>query len=125
MLQAFLSNFAAACGSPPNFFSFPTWYKYLKTVDDPITKTCEIAVDSFGIKDFSLIGLALADIALRIAGLVAVGYIIYGGLQFIYAQGETDKTKKARQTIINALIGLVIALLSTGIVAFIGARIGY
>lgn len=121
MIAELLSRFAAACGNSPNFFGFPTWYKYLKT--ETIDGQCEIA-SSVGIADIPLIGLALVDIALRIAALVAVGYIIYGGVQFVIAQGEADKTKKARQTIINSLIGLVIALLAAGIVAFIGARIG-
>jgi hypothetical protein len=88
-----------------------------------LTKHCE--VQNFGIKDLPLIGLAAVDIALRIAAFIAVGYVIYGGVQFVAAQGETDRTKKARQTVINALIGLVIALMSTAIVAFIGKRIGY
>lgn len=122
MFEVFLSRFAAACGTTPNFFGFPTWYKYLKV--ETVNGQCEIAA-GFGIKDFSLIGLALVDIAFRVAALAAVGYIIYGGVQFVIAQGESDKTKKARQTIINAIIGLVIALMAAGIVTFIGARIGY
>jgi hypothetical protein len=124
MLNSLLSHFAAGCGSTPNFFAFPTWYKYLTLVNNPATGRCEVS-DTFGVKDFSLIGLALVDIAFRVAALAAVGYVIYGGVQFVTAQGESDKTKKARQTVINALIGLVIALLASGIVAFVGAKIGY
>jgi len=122
MLSSLLSNFAAGC-TGGSFFGLPTWYKYLNTAVDPLTKHCE--VQNFGIKDLPLIGLAAVDIALRIAAFIAVGYVIYGGVQFVAAQGETDRTKKARQTVINALIGLVIALMSTAIVAFIGKRIGY
>lgn len=92
-------------------------------VIDPTTHRCEIA-PGFKIQDLSLIALALVDIALRVAAIVAVGYVVYGGVQFVVAQGETDKTKRARQTIINALIGLVIAMISTGLVAFVGTRIG-
>jgi hypothetical protein len=123
MLHALLSLFAAGCGTPTNFFSFPTWYKYLPMTDNPVTNRCEVSAN-FGIPQFPLIALALVDIGLRVASLVAVGYIIYGGVQFVTAQGESDQVKKARQTIINALIGLVIAMISTGLVAFIGARIG-
>jgi hypothetical protein len=123
MLQTLLSLFAAGCGSTPNFFNFPTWYKYITLVQDPVTKRCEIP-STFKIEDFGLIGLALVDIAFRIAALVAVAYVIYGGIEFVTAQGEPEKTKKARQTIINALVGLVIALMSAGVVSFIGTRIG-
>ncbi len=127
MLASLLSFFAAGSCSESMFFNLPTWYKYLihagKMAVSPETGRCEF-VDSLQIADLSLIALALVDIALRIAGLVAVGYVIYGGVQFVAAQGESDKTKKARQTVINALIGLVIALISIGLVAFIGNRIG-
>lgn len=123
MLASLLSYFAAGCGSTPNFFGFPTWYKYITLVKNPATGRCEIP-DNFGIQDVPLIGLALVDIALRIAALAAVGYVIYGGVQFVIAQGEADKTKKARQTIINALAGLVIALFAASIVSFVGVRLG-
>lgn len=123
MLSNLLSSFAAGCGSNPNFFEFPTWYKYINLVQDPATGRCEVP-NNFGVTDFSLIALALVDIAFRVAALAAVGYVIYGGVLFVTAQGESDKTKKARQTVINALIGLVIALLAAGIVSFIGVQIG-
>lgn len=121
MFKDMLARFAASCDTP-NFFGLPAWHEYLKKAYDPVTERCEVI--DFDVGDFPLIGLALVDIALRIAALVAVGYIIYAGIQFIIAQGEADKTKKARQTIINALIGLVIAIMSAGIVAFIGQEIG-
>jgi hypothetical protein len=108
------------------FFGLPTWYYYLsragKMQVHPATDRCEVV--NFQITDFTLIALALADIALRLSALVAVAYVVYGGVQFVLAQGEPDKTKKARQTVINALIGLGIALISTGFVAFVGARVG-
>ena len=130
MLSALLSHFAACTSS--TFFGLPTWYKYLvaagKMQDDPDTGRCEFismnGTGGFQVQDLSLVGLALVDIALRVAALVAVGYVIYGGMQFVLAQGDTERTKRARQTVINSLIGLIIALISTGLVAFIGRRIG-
>ena len=116
-----LSRFAATCENPPNFFGFPTWYQYLPGKEN-VNGRCEIT--SFGIADIPFVFLALVDIALRVAALVAVGYIIYGGVQFIIAQGESDKVKKGRQTIINAVIGLVVAMFAASIVRFIGSSIG-
>lgn len=129
MLHAILSLFAAStCDQSGNFFGFPRWYKYLKVEDversvigGSSVKVCE--VQNFTIEQIPLVGLALADIAFRVAALVAIGYILYGGVQFILGQGESDKTKKARQTIINALIGLAISIMSVGIVNFVGVRI--
>ena len=73
---------------------------------------------------FLLIGLAILDDLIRIAALVAVGFVIYGGIQYVTSQGSPDQTKQAQQTIINALIGLVLAILASSIVAFIGNRLG-
>lgn len=123
MLNSLLTLFANHCGNTPNFFNFPAWYEYIDLTHNSVTGRCEVP-DDFGVADFPLVGLALVDIAFRVAALAAVAYVIWGGIQFVTAQGEPDRTKKARQTVINALIGLVIALLAAGLVAFIGARIG-
>lgn len=45
-----------------------------------------------------------------VVGLVAVIMIIIAGLQFIVGQGEPQKIKDARNTIIWSILGLVIAL---------------
>jgi len=70
-----------------------------------------------------LIGLAVIDDLIRIAALVAVGFVIYGGIQYVTSQGAPDATTKARETIINALIGLVLAILAATIVAFVGNKL--
>lgn len=54
-----------------------------------------------------------------IAGIVAVGFIVYGGINYIMAQGEPGKVKQASQTIAYALIGLVVVLLAAAITNFI------
>jgi hypothetical protein len=115
ILTAATKNFAAACAGSGDFFGLPKWYEYLPGDCD----FTDIKVDQLG-----LIGLAFVDILLHVAGLVAVGYIIWGGVQFITAQGDPGATKKARQTIINAIIGLIIALIATGVVKFIGNKLG-
>jgi len=73
---------------------------------------------------FFLIVLAVAEDLIRVAALVAVGYIMYGGIQYMTSGGSPDATKKAQNTIINSLIGLVIAILATSIVSFIGHQLG-
>lgn len=70
-----------------------------------------------------LIGFGILDIVIRIAGLVAVGFVVYGGVLYVLSRGEPDKAKKALGTIINALIGLVIAVVAAAIVAFLGDRL--
>lgn len=43
-----------------------------------------------------------------IAGVLAVGYLVYGGIMFITAAGDAEKVTKARNTILYAIIGIII-----------------
>lgn len=127
MLHTFLQFFAAPSPTckPGTFFGLPTWYEYLYKAGriDYKGSTCRL-VEPFQMNDILLVAMALLDLGLRLAGAIAVGYIIYGGIQYVISSGEPDKTKKAQETIVNALIGLVLAMLATVIVQFIGNEIG-
>jgi hypothetical protein len=112
-----IQNFAGACNlKGGDFLSFPHWYDYLQGTTDA-TNACIPKISAIG--DIWLIVAAVVEIMLRIGALAAVGLVIYGGIQFITAQGEPDKATKARQTIINALIGLVISIAAATIVTFV------
>jgi hypothetical protein len=124
MITEFFTRLALAPGTPcPNnsFLGFPTWYKYLEGSYDDSSKLC--APHLSGLSDIWLIVAAVIEILLRVAVLVAVVGIIYGGFSYITSQGEPDKTSKARMTIINAAGGMVIAILATVIVSFIAGSI--
>jgi len=110
-----------ACEKP--FFGLKTWYHYLETDSNCNIKKFDFLPEN-GQSDLLLVGVALVDDLLRIAGLVAIGYIIYGGILYVTSQGSADQTAKAQSTIQNALIGLVIAVLAVAAVSFIGNRIG-
>ena len=114
-----------ACGAKPKpklFGIFVPWYQYLELEEDAITEECLV-------KDFKIlpgsgqssslpkVGLAVVDNLLRLAGVVAVIFVIVGGVQYATSQGEPDQANKARSTIIAALIGLVISMFA---VAFVG-----
>lgn len=51
-----------------------------------------------------------------VAGLIAVIFIIIGGINYITSTGDPTKTKKAKDTILYALIGLIICALAFAIV---------
>lgn len=134
LLQTFAAT--ASCGKPTFLFLVP-WYQYLTLKVNPNTNNCTITDfdaqgSGVGAQDnvlglhspFLRIGLAVLDDLLRIAALVAVGYIIAGGITLITSQGSADGAKKGRETIINALIGLTTAIIAASIVSFIGNRLG-
>lgn len=124
-----LTYFAAACDSAQNFFALPTWYKYLQSAGylkySDVSNSCEVQIEAaqFDFHVFTLIGLGVLDIMIRVAGLVAVGFVIFGATQYITSKGEPDKAKKALGTIINALVGLAIAVVAAAAVSFIGSEI--
>lgn len=113
--------FGAACqpGDGGIFFGFPTWYQYL----DGTPRTgggCEVILNKP--EDFALVGLALLDMLIRVGGILAVVYVVYGGTKMILAQGDPEKIKSGRNTVINSLIGLVITIAATAIVTYIGSK---
>lgn len=57
--------------------------------------------------------------ALTIAFLGAVIYLIYGGFLYIASAGNAEQASKGRATLINALIGIVIIVLSYTIVQIV------
>jgi hypothetical protein len=110
-----------------SFLGLPTWYEYLE-----VDSECSIVGPTQGpdtdeinwAKAAALIGIAVVEILLRVATLAAIGFVMYGGFRYMTSQGEPESTKNARQTIQNAIIGLVLALLATAIVSFVGNRLG-
>ncbi len=61
----------------------------------------------------------LIDLFSLIIGVAAVAMIIYGGFKFITSGGSDDGTKSAKQTILYALVGLVVVLLAQTIVKYV------
>jgi len=65
------------------------------------------------------------NVAYSLAGLVAVVFIIYGGVLYVTSAGDAGKAAKARSTILWAVVGLVIVILAAAITAFVtGALAG-
>lgn len=62
-------------------------------------------------------GIISAVIA--VLGLVAVVVIIVGGIQYMTSSGDSGKVKKAKDTILYGVIGLVICVLAFAIVNFV------
>lgn len=110
-------------GCDKDFFGLPHWYEYLPM--EYKDGVCSIQPGFRLLGDGTdsgllLIALAIIEIALRLAGLVAVGFVLWGGFNFLTSQGEAENAARARHTIFNALIGLGIVIVSTSLVVFVG-----
>ena len=62
------------------------------------------------------------NFAVMIVGIIAVLVIILGGYLYITAAGNATQIEKAKGMIFNAIIGLVLVLLSVMILRFIGGE---
>jgi TRAP-type C4-dicarboxylate transport system permease small subunit len=117
----FITFFGAASANCYNtFLGLVHWYQYL-----PLGQQCQVQLNLP--KDLDkvwLIGIAGLEDLLRIAGMVAVAYVIYGGIRYITSQGEPEHTRAALSTIINALVGLSIAIVAASFVGFLGNSLG-
>lgn len=73
--------------------------------------------------DQSFISNAI-KLTFAVAGAIALLVITLAGLQYILSQGDPQKTAKAKNTILYAVIGLVLLLLSYTIVSFVTGSLG-
>ena len=56
---------------------------------------------------------------IAVLGILAVVVIILGGIQYMTSNGDAGKVKKAKDTILYGVIGLIIVILSAAIVNFV------
>ena len=62
--------------------------------------------------------------AYAMAGIVAVGFIVYAGVNYAISTGDPGKVAKAHKTIMYALIGLAIVILAAVITNFVLGAVG-
>ena len=63
--------------------------------------------------------LQITNIILYAVGIIAVVMLIWGGVRYIISGGDGKKVTDAKNTILYAILGLVVALLSYAIVNFV------
>lgn len=63
--------------------------------------------------------LNIINAVIGVLGIVAVVVIIVGGIQYMTSTGDAGKVKKAKDTILYGVIGLVICILAFAIVNFV------
>ena len=64
----------------------------------------------------------IVNVLLFILGAVAVIMIVIGGIRYTISQGDSSAITSAKNTILYAVIGLVVALLAYAIVNFVIAQ---
>ena len=59
------------------------------------------------------------NLIFAVAAILALVFLIMGGIKWLTSQGEKEGVNKARETIVAAVVGLVIIFLSYLIVNFV------
>ena len=117
----------AAGNCNERFLTFPTWYRGLTKGGDCALKQPS---DLTGVKEeeqiasyISIIVLNVLEIILQLVVYIAAGFIIWGGFMYLISGGSSDRISSGRKMIQNAVVGLVISIVSTVAVSFIAGRL--
>ncbi len=89
---------------------------------DPLTAGASCA-QANGTKDnlFAPNGIfqVVANTLIFLVGAVAVIFLIIGGLRYVISQGESKNIESAKNTILYAIVGIVVAVISFALVQFV------
>ena len=73
--------------------------------------------------------LAIIRLMLMIAGMIAVVFVIVGGYMYVTSAGNSEQAEKGKNTLVNAIIGIIVIVLSyviiNVIVNFVSSGAGF
>lgn len=61
----------------------------------------------------------IANALILVVGAVSVIMVIFGGLKFVVSMGHPKRVESARNTILYAIVGVVVAMCSYAVVNFV------
>lgn len=113
-----------------SILGIPTWFRGLAVRDS--SGACTIVSPGSDLNGTKLdltgfiwrIALNIVDIGLSVAGIIAFFFILYGGFQFLTGGSNPAQIEKARKTILNAVIGLIISLGAVAIINLVFGILG-
>ncbi|MBR3320143.1 hypothetical protein IKG20_02455 [Candidatus Saccharibacteria bacterium] len=105
--------FAGSCGGV-SLFGLDSWYAELECDGGEISESNFKSSNLTGTV-IKIIGTIVKDL-MFVAGILAVGLMMYGGFLMITSAGSPAAVEKAKKTISGSIIGLVIAIVAYAIV---------
>jgi hypothetical protein len=116
------TEFAAACPGS-QFLTFNSWFAGLNCNNNSPDVSKSDTGKNLGLDGIWVIVLNILDDVIQATGYIAVGLIIWGGIKYMKSQGAPDQIASAKDTILEASIGLGIVLASVAIVTFVTGNI--
>lgn len=111
-----VSTASAAADCEGRVLGIPPWYRGLTKSSSCDLKTINstdgaVSGDSIGLTAFIwTVVLNVIEMAIVIIAYISVFFIIYGGFLYMTGGSNPGQVEKARKSITNALIGLVVAM---------------
>jgi len=68
--------------------------------------------------------IRIINALLVLAAIAAIVFVIIGGVRYITAQGDEDAVEQAKNTVIYAIIGIIVIILAAVIVNFFVSQVG-
>ncbi len=115
------TSYAVNCEG--RLLTFPAWYNGLA---EPAGETCQMKnpAAAGGLSKYIwTIGLNIVEMILQLVGYICVGFIIFGGYKYMISAGSPDGMVKARKTITNAIVGLLLSIFSVAIVNLVAGTL--
>lgn len=80
---------------------------------------CNITGSGFG----AFVGNAIVALMV-LASLIALGFLVYGGIKWIMSEGDKTAVEAARNTVIGAVVGLIVVFASYLILSLVLTAFG-
>lgn len=134
-LSVVSANSVSAASCANQTFFLPKWYDGLcdsqtGRIMSPVALQSGASEDQnadttkTGLSTFiSKIAMNIVTILLTIVGYVSLGFIIWGGFKYMISGDSANGTSAAKKTILNAIIGLILSIMSVAIVKVVGDAI--
>jgi hypothetical protein len=91
---------------------------WLQLADGYKIKATDIGINS-GVHNLGDLFRVITQTGMILIGMLSVIFIIVGGLQMIGAAGSPQRFRQARETVLYAIVGLIIAISAYAIVTFV------
>lgn len=103
----------------PLAFALPAFANAIVPCPSGMGTICNIEGNQFG----SVVSKGI-QVLIIIAVIIAVLFLLWGGIKWILSGGDKAKVESARNTIIGGIVGLVLVFLAYFIISVVGGLFG-
>lgn len=109
--------------------TFPAWYNNLSSGTPgncKLMSPADFSTDTEeGLKTYvGIIGLNTLNILIQLVAYVCTGFIIFGGYRYMTSAGDSSGIAAGKKTVLNAVVGLVLALVAVIVIQYLARNIG-